>query len=171
MDSIQEKIDQLIKKLDLKPHPEGGFFAESYRSPGEIKKDQLDPEFKGNRNYSTCIYFLLTSEMFSAFHRLKQDEIWHFYAGAPVRLHLIGPNGIYKQILVGSNFDKDQMPQLIIPGGCWFAAEVSEENQYSLVGCTVAPGFDFQDFEMGKQNELIKKFPEHSGIIKKLSRI
>lgn len=167
---MNSRISQIIEKLELEPHPEGGCFRETYRSPGEIELECLGTQFEGKRNYATCIYFLLTSNDFSAFHRIKQDEIWHFYDGSPIRLHVIAPSGEYSTHLVGREIDLGERPQLIVPAGYWFAAEVINERSFSLVGCTVSPGFDFRDFEMRSRLELVSLFPEHEKIISKLTR-
>src|SRR5690554_4490747 len=97
-------IEELIKKLELQPHPEGGYFKETYRSSGEINNESLGIEYKGKRNYSTCIYFLMTTESFSAFHRINQDEIWHFYEGSPIRLHIISEEGNHTTHIIGRDF-------------------------------------------------------------------
>jgi len=167
---INSLLAQIIQKLDLLPHPEGGFFKETYRSEGIINADSLDPIYHGERNYSTCIYFLLTSEAFSAFHRIRQDEIWHFYVGSPIYLHTISQDGVYTRTMIGSNIENGEVPQHIVSGGSWFGASVIRENDYALVGCTVAPGFDFLDFELAKRTELIAKFPQHGEIITRLTR-
>ena len=159
------KVKDIIEKLGLEPHPEGGYFKETYRSKGEISKENLNSEFEGKRNYSTCIYFLLTSDNFSAFHRIKQDEIWHFYDGSPVRLHTISNSGKHTQHLIGNKLSKGEVPQLIVKAGDWFAAEVIASKSFSLVGCTVSPGFSFEDFELPGRNELISKFPQHTELI------
>ena len=161
---------ELIQKLDLQPHPEGGFFKETYRSPGEINADGLPSEFKGSRSYSTCIYFLLTSAAFSAFHKINQDEIWHFYLGSPIKLHSISQDGIHLEHRIGNDIKNHQSPQLVVPKGHWFAASVMDDNSYALVGCTVAPGFDFGDFVLGSKEELIGKFPEHKKVIEQYTR-
>ncbi len=162
-------IDNIITKLDLKPHPEGGYFRETYRSNGIIKADCLDKNYDGNRNHSTCIYFLLTSGNFSAMHRIKQDEVWHFYDGSAIRLHIITENGKHTQHIIGNNILKGELPQFVVPGGNWFAAEVVEPNNYALVGCTVSPGFSFKDFELKSQKELTHLFPHLKTIIAKLT--
>ncbi|WP_111684148.1 cupin domain-containing protein [Winogradskyella tangerina] len=162
-------IETIIKKLDLKPHPEGGYFKETYRSKGIIQAESLDTNYKGNRHYSTCIYFLLTSERFSALHRIKQDEIWHFYKGSPIRLHIISEEGDHSEYIIGDNLSKGQVPQLVVPGGNWFAAEIIEPDAIALVGCTVSPGFDFEDFELRSGAELTKMFPHLESTIKKLT--
>jgi uncharacterized protein len=164
------KVDTIIHKLQLKAHPEGGYFRETYRSEGMISKNELGEKYSGKRNFSTCIYFLLTTESFSAFHRIVQDEAWHFYEGSPLSLHMISPQGDYTRVIIGRNFEKDEVPQFVVPGGTWFAAEVASADSFSLLGCTVAPGFDFEDFEMGRREELIMLFPRLKEIISRLSR-
>ena len=163
-------LQTVIKSLRLKPHPEGGYFRETYRSTGEISRENLGAEYSGKRNYSTCIYFLLTSESFSAFHRIVQDEIWHFYEGSPISFHMISPKGEYSGVIIGSSLDEGQVPQCVIPCGTWFAACVTDNNAYSLVGCTVSPGFNFDDFELGNRKELLTRFPQHSSVIMELTR-
>jgi len=167
---MNTRLFQIIEKLELEPHPEGGYFKETYRSTGEIKQDSLGSNFEGPRNYSTCIYFLLTSNDFSAFHKIKQDEIWHFYDGSPIRLHVISPSGEYSKHRIGRELALGETPQLVVLAGCWFAAEVLNESDFSLVGCTVSPGFDFRDFEMRSRTKLISLFPEHEKIISRLTR-
>lgn len=163
------EADNIIKNLQLQPHPEGGYYKETYRSHGFILEENLDSNFSGNRNYATSIYFLLTSDTFSAFHRINQDEIWHFYKGSPIRLHIISDEGKYSTIIIGNNFEKNQVPQHAVKAKDWFAAEVINNNAYTLVGCTVSPGFDFNDFDLPKRNDLILKYPLHKEIITKLT--
>lgn len=162
---------KIITQLKLQKHPEGGFYRETYRSKSEIKAKTLDEKYTGIRNYSTCIYFMLTSGHFSAFHRIKQDEIWHFYDGATIHLHMISKEGKYSFQKIGTNFEQDETPQYVVKGGTWFAAEVIEQNSYALIGCTVSPGFDFEDFELKPRNELTEMFPEHKDIINRLTNL
>ncbi|MEM8847784.1 MAG: cupin domain-containing protein [Bacteroidota bacterium] len=164
------KIQELIHRFNLEPHPEGCYFRETYRSNGHIESSALPNAYVGKRNYSTCIYFLLTSDTFSAFHRIKQDEIWHFYQGSSIRLHLISEEGEYTKVTIGTDFESDQVPQFVVPGGFWFAAEVMEIDSFSFVGCTVSPGFDFQDFELPSRKKLLGKFPQHRKVIERLTR-
>lgn len=163
-------IKEITTHLELLPHPEGGFYKESYRSDISIPQNHLPEPFKGDRSYCTGIYFLLTSNNFSAFHRIKQDEIWHFYTGSSLYVHAIDKDGSYTRHEVGLDLLKDQRPQLVVPKGCWFASEVKDKNSYSLVGCTVAPGFDFEDFELTQRKELINTYPQHEKIISRLTR-
>ncbi len=153
--------------LNMAPHPEGGWFKETYRSLDVI----IDPQgFDGPRNYSTAIYFLLTSASFSAFHRILSDEVWHFYAGDGITVHEIGSNGLHTAHRLGADPSEGEVFQLVIPAGSWFASEVSEGGEYGLVGCTVAPGFDFRDFEMAEREALTVEYPQHSELIERLSR-
>ena len=163
--------DQIINRLDLQPHPEGGFYKETYRSKGLIHCENPGDNYQGVRNYSTSIYFLLTSDVFSSFHRIVQDEIWHFYDGSPLALHIISPEGDYSQTIIGRAFNQGEIPQFVVPGGSWFGATVIRENDFSLLGCTVAPGFDFRDFELATCNDMLLKFPLHAEIIRKLTRL
>jgi predicted cupin superfamily sugar epimerase len=160
-------IDNLVKQLGLIPHPEGGFYSETYRSAGGYGHPG---EIQGFRSYSTAIYFLLTKGNFSALHRIKSDEVWHFYIGDPVHIHSISPNGEYRCTILGNDFLKGEIPQYVVPAGWWFGSESVGETGYSLVGCTVAPGFDFADFELAEKENLIAKFPQHKAFIEKFVR-
>jgi len=160
---------EIINKLNLKEHPEGGYFSETYRSELKIPTRVLGDDYNGDRNCATCIYFMLTSEKFSAFHKINQDEIWHYYKGVSLQLHIISKEGNYSFVMIGNDFDKNEVPQYMVKGGDWFAAEVLEKDSYTLVGCTVSPGFDFADFVLPKRENLIQLFPKHSEIISKLT--
>lgn len=160
-----------IKKLGLEKHPEGGWYREVYRSNETIKNEHLPERFSGERHHSTSIYFMLTSDTFSAFHRIKQDELWHFYAGSTVTIYMIDNEGGYSEIMLGDNLDNGDVFQCVIPKGVWFGASVNLPDSFSLVGCTVAPGFHFDDFELAKRRELLLNFPQYKGIIERLTRI
>lgn len=162
--------DYFIKHLQLQPHPEGGFFKEMYRSKGIISSQCLPSEFNGDRHYSTAIYFLLQQGDFSAFHRIKSDECWHFYEGGTLLVHIIEQDGNYSCIRLGRKVDGGEVFQFVVPAHCWFASEPAPGTEFTLVGCTVAPGFDFVDFEMADVGKLIKKYPQHHPIIKRLCR-
>jgi predicted cupin superfamily sugar epimerase len=159
-----------IEKLRLEPHPEGGYFRQTYRSDVMIAREALPPGFGGARVASTAIYFLIEGENFSAFHRLRSDELWHFYAGSPLAVEVIEPAGRRSTILLGDDADSRQVFQAVVPAGCWFASHVADWKDWALVGCTVAPGFDFEDFEMAKRAELVREYPEHEEIIRELTR-
>lgn len=165
-----QRTNQLIKILNLKKHPEGGFYKETYRSEGVIPSEVLSKDINGDRNYCTGIYFLLISDNFSAFHRIKQDEMWHFYEGSPLVVHMIDKEGNYSLQKIGLDLEDGQVPQFVVPKGVWFASEVMKPDSYSLVGCTVAPGFDFADFELAEKDSLISEFPKYSKIIDRLTR-
>ena len=122
------------------------------------------------RAASTAIYFLLEGENFSAFHRLRSDEVWHFYAGSPLIVHVIDPAGTYSTILLGNDPEAGQAVQAVVTAGCWFASHVKDWKGWALVGCTVAPGFEFEDFEMAKRDELEAKYPQHREIVRRLTR-
>lgn len=158
-----------IHNLSLSPHPEGGFFRESYRSEEIIPQSALPKRFSGERHFSTMIYYLLQKGDFSAFHRIKSDECWHFYGGGPLDLHLLSENG-YQDIVIGTEVADGECLQYTVPAGAWFASEPHEGSLYSLVGCTVSPGFDFVDFEMANRRGLIEEFPLYRGLITRLTR-
>jgi uncharacterized protein len=159
-----------IEKLRLEPHPEGGYFRQTYRSEVMIKREALPAGFSGARAASTAIYFLLEGKNFSAFHRLRSDEAWHFYAGEALVVHVIHPDGRYSRILLGRDFEAGQVFQAVVPAGCWFASHVEDWKGWVLVGCTVAPGFDFEDFELARLEELRAKYPKHREMISRLTR-
>jgi predicted cupin superfamily sugar epimerase len=159
------KADDLIKLLKLKPHPEGGFFRETYRSDEVIKS--LPDRYNGpSRNTGTSILFLLKGNQFSAFHKLLSDEIWHFYEGSKLKLFIIDPTGNLLTPVLGSDISKGEQYQFTVPHNCWFSARPLDPKGYSLLGCTVAPGFDFSDFQLADREELLKLYPQHESIIK-----
>ena len=162
--------DIYIEKLKLIPHPEGGYFREVYRSEELLNEDALPPRYKGSRAFSTSIYFLLKGEQKSYLHKLKSDEIWHFYGGSSVKLYTIDAEGKVLQRLLGRNIDAGESMQLVIKRGYWFCAEVSDEKSFSLFGCIVAPGFDFSDFELGDRKELLQLYPQHEELVKKFTK-
>lgn len=161
-------IDQIIKQYSLKPHPEGGYYAETYRSKELIASKSLPERFSGDRTFATAIYFLLVKDSFSAFHRIKSDECWHFYDGDALHVHVLHTDGSYELICMGKNGLKGEVFQAVVPAGAWFASETT--GAYSFVGCTVAPGFDFDDFEMAHFQTLQSQYPEQEKLIKRLCR-
>jgi len=160
-----------IEKLDLNAHPEGGYYKETYRADGTIPQVTLPGGYTGDRSYATSIYFLLDSTTFSAFHRIRSDELWHFHAGTALNLYIIDIQGKLTTIKVGNNLDNNEQLQAVIPANSWFAAKVIADESFTLVGCTVAPGFDFDDFELANRDELSTMFPEHGTLIKDLTRL
>lgn len=169
----RRSAEDWIGLLSLRPHPEGGYFREVYRSRETIEGDALPARFKGSRSFSTGIYFLLTAHTFSAFHRIASDEVWHFYAGEPLDLEIIHPDGRHETIGLGDDPSSGRVFQAMAPAGCWFGARLAPgapSDGFTLVGCTVAPGFDFQDFEMADRKGLIEAFPRHRKLIEQLTR-
>lgn len=144
----------LIEALGLSPHPEGGYFREVYRSETQV----VHPAGAGLRAASTAIYFLLPAGEFSALHRVSSDEVWHHYGGDPVELHVIDERGQHAVSLLGRDLGAGERPLVAIPAGRWQAARPRGER-YALCGCTVAPGFDFRDFEMPERDELLGRLP------------
>lgn len=162
-------VNFYISHLNLKPHPEGGYYAETYRSDGIIPATALK-NFAGSRHYSTAIYYLLEQGSFSAFHRIKSDEFWHYYAGDTLLIHVLHDNGKHECIELGAAIDKGETFQFVVPANTWFAAECSANSRFVLSGCTVAPGFDFADFEIADKHRLINEFSAHEKLISKLCR-
>ena len=158
-----------IEHLELLAHPEGGYYKESYRSAATITGSCL-PGFGGDRSFSTAIYFLLERGDFSAFHRIKSDECWHFYDGGGLLIHVLMQNGKYVCKRLGKNLGEGELLQFIVPAGAWFASEPAPGSSFSLVGCTVAPGFDFADFELADGQQLSKQYPQHKALIARLCR-
>ena len=147
-----------IDKLNLQKHPEGGYFAETYRSQEILDAGSLPDRYSGGRTFSTAIYFMVTKDSPSKLHRIKSDEIWHYHVGGSLKLFMITPDGKSDIHLLGAEPDKGEQLQKVIPSGFWFSAKI-EKGDYVLLSCTVAPGFDFADFELGKREDLIKQFP------------
>jgi len=159
-----------IESLNLLPHPEVGYFREIYRSENTIGNSSLPAEFEGNRSVGTSIYYLLKSGQRSLLHRIKSDEIWHHYDGSPIVLFLIHEDGKHEEILLGKNIAGGENPQIVIKGGTWFGAFPKNDNSFTLAGCTVHPGFDFDDFEMADREKMLIDFPHLESIIRRLTQ-
>ncbi|HJV64887.1 MAG TPA: cupin domain-containing protein [Geomonas sp.] len=166
----QPAAEELIARLQLSRHPEGGWFRETYRSTETIPAEGLPGRFGGQRPFGTAIYFLLERGDFSALHRIKSDETWHFYAGAPLAVQAVTPEGLQLELKLGAGLAAGETFQATVPAGCWFGAELAGDGEFALVGCTVAPGFDFQDFEMADRQQLSAMFPAHRELIGRLTR-
>lgn len=165
---MKRTADFWIQELNLEKHPEGGWFREVYRSSENLSKTCLPDRYNDRRAMATSIYFLLEENDFSVFHRIKSDETWHFYDGSPLELHTIDKYGTHAILELGLEAQNQQSPQITIPFGTWFSAR--SKGDYTLVGCTVAPGFDFNDFEMGSYKALLKTFPQHAVLIRTYTR-
>ena len=158
-----------INKLQLATHIEGGAFREIYRSPVIAPLQALPSTFEGERNFCTSIYFLLQQHQFSAFHKIKSDEVWHFYYGDPLIVYEIDRQGQMIEHRLGCDPDNNENFQCVIAAGNWFAARLAPGGEYALVGCTVSPGFDFADFELAGREELVRMYPEHREVIRDLT--
>ena len=163
--------EQLISYLNLKPLPqEGGYYTETYRSHELIPVDALPDEYKGVRSHITAIYYLLTPDTFSAIHRIPSDEIFHFYLGDPVEMLQLFPDGSGKVIILGSDILNGQHPQVVVPGEVWQGARLIPGGSFALMGTTVAPGFDFADYEAGLRDQLVSGFHKYREMIERLIR-
>ncbi len=159
---------QWIDTLGLQPHPEGGHYREMYRSSDVLPRPGLPSRFRNDRNACTSIYYLLGHPETSRFHRILSDEIWHHYEGSAVLIHMIGPDGGYSLVTLGTDPGAGETPQAVVPYGRWFAAEIRERDGYALMGCTVSPGFDFEDFELADRNRLTAQCPGLHDLISRL---
>lgn len=162
--------DQLIREYGLLPHPEGGYYKETYRSTEAVEAAALPERFGGQRSFSTAIYFMLEQGNFSGFHKIKSDECWHFYAGQTLLVHIINGTGEWQTVKLGSNAGAGEVFQFVVPANCWFASEPDAATSFAFTGCTVSPGFDFADFELAKAEELISEYPQHAAGIRRLCR-
>ena len=154
---------KLIQQLHLKPHPEGGFYKETYRGDTKMRLENGT-----ERNSSTAIYYLLTNEDKSHFHKVLSDEIWLFHQGESITIFEIDEKGVLLKHLLGNDFEKGESPQIVIPKGRWFAAQIESKSGYSLVSCIVAPGFEFEDFILADRQELLCHYPEYKDIFVEL---
>jgi len=153
----------VVQALGLSPHPEGGYYRETFRASLAL------PAPQGLRAASTAIYFLLPAGSFSALHRVRSDETWHHYDGDPVELYTIRDDGAAQVVRLGNDLARGDRPQVVVPAGMWQAA-VPVGDRFALCGCTVAPGFDFADFEMPSRAELVARFPESRELVERLTR-
>ncbi len=167
-----EKItkEALIALYGLRRHPEGGYFSETYRASGKITATDPPGAISGTRCFSTAIYFLLPGGDSSRLHRIKSDELWHFYLGDPLTIACISPEGETELTVMGGDVEAGQKLQHLVPAGRWFGAYHSGKADFSLVGCTVAPGFDFTDFELAWRAELLRQFPDSKNLIERLTQ-
>jgi len=162
---MDPELSALIARLDLRPHPEGGWYRETFRDPRAVHAAGFD----GPRSASTAIYFLLAEGNFSALHRILSDEVWHHYAGGDIEVTALAPDGALRTLIVGQHA-ADASPQAVVAAGEWFGARVAKGGRWALVGCTVAPGFEFSDLEMADRAALTASYPAHAGIIAALTR-
>ena len=167
-----------IDRLGLMPHPEGGHFRETYRARETIAAEALPARFTGARAFSTAVYYLLRAGERSFLHRLRADELWHHYAGDPLAVTTIDDDGTLTVHALGHHVERGERFQVLVPAGTWFGAMLPEPatgkragaRGFALVGCTVAPGFDFADFEMASRADLLHRHPQHRDVIERLTR-
>ncbi len=153
-----------ISHLGLEPHPEGGFYKQIFASDVKTHTEQ-----DKQRKLYTSIYFLLRSEDISHLHRLQSDELWYYHGGSSLTVHIIDEQGEYKEVNLGLKLEEGEVPQVLVPKNSIFGSSVKEANTFSLVGCMVSPGFEFEDFELFSQEELLKEYPQHEEVIRRLA--
>ncbi len=168
---MKKNYQYWVEHLEMTKHPEGGYFKENYANPEHITDQELNVSFEGTRSLATSIYFLLTDSEVSKFHRLKSDEMWYFHDGVPLSIYVISPEGKLDIYRLGLDIEKGEMPQILVPAGSIFGSCIDnpQTNQYSLVGCMVSFGFQFEDFELFNREELVKAYPSHQSIIERLT--
>jgi uncharacterized protein len=165
-----KKASYWIEKLQLEPHPEGGYFKETYRSNTHISHQCLPEKYSGDRNSATSIYFLLESTQVSSFHRLKSDELWFYQHGNAVQIYMLHDQDGLRTVTLGPNLDQQQELQVVIPAGTVFGADGIHHSGFSLMGCVVTPGFNFNDFELLSRDFLLTKYPLHKELITRLTK-
>jgi len=164
-------VEQIKSLLHLEPLPnEGGFYAETYRSAHTLPQESLAAGYPGNRSLATAIYFLLTPESFSAMHRLRGDETYHFYLGDPVEMLQLKPDGTGEPVLIGPGIASGMRLQHMVQGGCWLGSRLAPGGKFALLGTTMAPGFDPADFELGNREQLSEAYPAYAALIALLCR-
>ncbi|MDA3838231.1 MAG: cupin domain-containing protein [Candidatus Delongbacteria bacterium] len=161
--------EYFIDKLKMESHVEGGYSKEVYKNAHTITDGSYKIEFEDERSLSSTIHFLLKSGQVSKFHKLKFDEIWFYHYGCPIIVHMIDERGIYTQMKLGLNIEAGENVQILIPANVIFGAEPMEKDSFSLVSCMVSPGFDYRDFILYEEEELISSYPKHAKIIHKLN--
>lgn len=165
---------QIIEALRLQPHPiEGGYFRETYRSADSIPAAHLPPRYRAEtgRSIGTAIYYLLTADTFSEMHRLPTEEVFHLYLGGPVRMLQLDPDCGGREILIGPDVLAGQQPQVIVPPGIWQGSRLEPGGEFALLGATMAPGFDYADYEQGRRGDLMTQYPQFATIIRDLTRL
>lgn len=161
---------QVIDRLQLVPLTiEGGYFRETYRAPLRYMPHALPPEYGHERSASTAIYYLLAPDTFSAIHRVKSDEVFHFYAGDPVEMLQLWPDGDSRVVELSNDLAPGREPQLVVPAGVWQGCRLIPGGRWALLGCTVAPGFEYADFELANRAELLRDYPDQPDLIAALT--
>lgn len=167
---MDDAVKTIVERFRLEPHPEGGYFREVYRASMQVRHPGIPDGGDTRRSAGTLIYFLLSGKDFSAFHRVRySDEIWHLYAGGPLEIYVINDTGQLEQRQLTTDLAQGE-PTTMIPAGCWQSARLAEHADWALGGCTVAPGFDYDDFEMPPASDLLARFPSQERAIRMLTR-
>jgi len=159
---VHKEAARLVKKLGLEKHPEGGYFKQTYRSDTIVNVEG----YNGPRKISTAVDYMLVGGQFSAFHRIKSEEIWHYYAGGSIMLHAIDKDGKLSKIKIG----RGGTLQVVMKAGTWLAASLNNKKSYCLLGCTVSPGFDYRDWELRKRDQLARTYPRHRALIERYTK-
>jgi uncharacterized protein len=163
--------EQITERLKLVPLTiEGGYYRETYRAPLTVPRDALPNEYGGDRNVSTAIYYLLTPETFSAIHIVKSDEVFHFYAGDAIEMLQLWPDGSARVVIISNHLADGHEPQAVVPAGVWQGCRLVPGGKWALMGCTVAPGFDYADFTLGDPTELLARYPAEAAMITALTK-
>lgn len=171
MSLLSAEAARWIERLDLRPHPEGGYFRETYRAAESVARAALPSRYDGSRVFMTAIHFLLPSGEISSLHRLRSDELWFFHAGSALTLVTLADDGALAEMRLGPGADRGERWQATVAAGHWFGAMVEALDSFALVGCTVAPGFEFVDFELGERAALLRRFPQHRATIERLTHV
>ncbi|HEY2389504.1 MAG TPA: cupin domain-containing protein [Candidatus Binatia bacterium] len=169
MSPVPAEAARWIEHLDLRAHPEGGYFRETYRTEESIARAALPARYDGARAFAAAVYFLLPSGDISALHRLRSDELWFFHAGSALTVMSIAADGRLAEVRVGADAMRGEHLQATVGAGCWFGAAVEAPSSFALVSCVVAPGFEFADFELGDRAALLRAFPQHRAVVERLT--
>lgn len=165
------KAEEIIEYFGMRPlAEEGGFYVETYRAKEKIAKAGLDGRYSGDRYHSTAILYLLAARTFSAMHRVKSDEVFHFYMGDAVTMLQLRADGASEVITLGQDILNGERVQAVVPNGNWQGCFLKDGGEFALMGCTVSPGFEFADYENGKREELIRRYPQREEMIRKLTK-
>ena len=164
--------EDVKRLLGLVPHPrEGGWYIRTYESAEMIDPQAFsEPRYPGPRRTGTAIYYLLEADTFSEMHRLRSDEIFHFYAGDTVEMLQLLPGGRGKVVRIGVDLERDERPQVVVPRGIWQGSRLAPGGRWALLGCTVSPGFEFEDYEAGERAHLLAHWPDFADMIRALTR-
>ncbi|MCX8019964.1 MAG: cupin domain-containing protein [Chitinophagaceae bacterium] len=167
---MPDEFQEIIQTFHMMPHPEGGWYVRTSESKKKVLLEDFLNQPEAERAICSAILYLLNEDEFSAFHRIKSDECWHFYDGGPLELFVLSESEGLKVITLGKDWRKGHSYQFIVPAGCWFAARPAKGSVFSLLGCTVAPEFKFEDLELANPDELAEKWPQFESLIRELCR-